>query len=52
MARTLSVSPLARRYLGKAIPGATDRQQRLVGFDQAVYSKSSVVCIFVRWEMG
>lgn len=45
MAKTVSGSPLARRYLGQAIPGATDRQQRLAGFDQAVYSKSSVVCI-------
>jgi len=31
--------------VGQAIPGATDRQQRLAGFNQAVYSKSSVVCI-------
>lgn len=45
MARTGFVSPLARRYLGKAIPGATDRQQRLAGFDQAIYSSSRVVCI-------
>ena len=45
MARTISVSQQSRRYVGKAIPGATDRQQRLAGFDQAVYSKSSVVCI-------
>lgn len=45
MAKTVSVSPLSRRYVGQAIPGATDRQQRLAGFDQAVYSRSSVVCI-------
>lgn len=45
MEKTVSISPLARRYLGQAIPGATDRQKRLAGFDQTVYSKSSVVCI-------
>jgi adenylyltransferase/sulfurtransferase len=45
MARTVSVSPPTRKFVGQAIPGATDRQQRLAGFDQAVYSKSSVVCI-------
>ena len=45
MAKTVSISPLSHRYLGQAIPGATDRQQRLAGFDQAVYSRSSVVCI-------
>lgn len=45
MARTYFVSPLSRRYVGQAIPGATDRQQRLAGFDQEVYSKAHVVCI-------
>ncbi|MFY9607379.1 MAG: ThiF family adenylyltransferase [Blastocatellia bacterium] len=45
MARTTSDSQLSRSYVGQAIPGATDRQQRLVGFDQAAYSESSVVCI-------
>src|SRR5437667_33693 len=45
MERTVSASTLARKFIGKAIAGATDWQQRLVGFDQAVYSKSSVVCI-------
>ena len=45
MAKTASVSQLSRRYVGQAIPGATDRQQRVAGFDQAVYSKSGVVCI-------
>jgi len=45
MAKTVSALPLFRRYIGQAITGATDRQQRLAGFDQAVYSKSSVVCI-------
>jgi molybdopterin/thiamine biosynthesis adenylyltransferase len=45
MPKTVSVSQLSRKYLGQAIPGATDRQQRLAGFNQAVYSKSCVVCI-------
>lgn len=45
MAKTVSASPLSRKYIGQAITGATDRQQRLGGFSQAVYSKSSVVCI-------
>jgi len=31
--------------VGQAIPGATDRQQRLAGFNQAIYSRSNVVCI-------
>src|SRR6266852_9514807 len=30
---------------GKAIPGAEDRQRRIPGFDQEVFSKSSVLCI-------
>src|SRR5258708_407878 len=45
MTKTVSASPLSRKFIGEAIPGATDRQQCLAGFDQAVYSKSSVVCI-------
>src|ERR1700730_1587410 len=45
MEKIVSASPEYRRYIGQAITGATDRQQRLAGFDQAIYSKSSVVCI-------
>jgi len=30
---------------GTAIPGAWDRQQAIPGFDQDVFSKSSVVCV-------
>lgn len=45
MTKIVSASPLSRKFIGQAIPGATDRQQRLAGFDQALYSKSSVVCI-------
>lgn len=45
MERTVSVSPQFRSYIGQAIPGATDRQQRLAGFNQAVYSESKVLCV-------
>jgi len=30
---------------GKAVPGADDRQRRISGFDQEIFSKSSVLCI-------
>ena len=30
---------------GKAIPGAEDRQQKIPGFDQEVFSESSVLCV-------
>ena len=30
---------------GKAVHGAEDRQEKIAGFDQAVFSKSSVLCI-------
>ena len=30
---------------GKAIPGAEDRQRKIPGFDQAAFSKSTVLCI-------
>ena len=45
MTRTVSGSQEFRSYVGETIRGATDRQQRIPGFDQAVYSKSSVVCV-------
>lgn len=45
MANTAFVSPKFRRYVGQAIAGATDRQQRLAGFNQTVYSESKVLCI-------
>jgi len=45
MEKTNFVSPLSRRYVGQSIRGATDRQQRLPGFNQSVFSSSSVVCI-------
>src|SRR6267378_1397948 len=30
---------------GKAIPGAEDRHRKIPGFDQEVFSKSSVLCV-------
>ena len=33
------------RLRGKAIPGAEDRQQKIPGFNQEVFSNSSVVCV-------
>src|SRR2546425_13202302 len=45
MPRTVSEPPPFRSYVGKEIVGATDRQQLVAGFDQEVYSKSSVLCI-------
>src|ERR1035438_6027271 len=40
-----TVSQTSLRLRGKAIVGAEDRQQRIPGFDQAVFSKRSVLCI-------
>jgi molybdopterin-synthase adenylyltransferase len=45
MGKTVSTSPLSHKYIGQAVTGATDRQQRVAGFDQAAYSSGSVVCI-------
>jgi len=33
------------RLRGRAIPGAEDRQKKVPGFDQEVFSNSSVVCV-------
>jgi molybdopterin-synthase adenylyltransferase len=33
------------RLRGKAVPGADDRQKRISGFDQELFSKSRVLCI-------
>src|SRR5260370_17966787 len=40
---TISKTSISLR--GKAIPGAEDRQRKITGFDQEVFSKSSVLCI-------
>ncbi len=45
MQRVSTVSQTSIRLRGKAIPGAEDRQKKIPGFDQEVFSKSSVVCI-------
>jgi len=34
-------SRISIKFTGKAVPGAEDRQKRIAGFDQAVFSKSS-----------
>ena len=38
-------SPTSIRLRGKPIPGAEDSQQKIPSFDQAVYSRSHVLCI-------
>jgi len=45
MRPAFTVSQTSIRLIGKAIPGATDRQHKIAGFDQAIYSASSVLCI-------
>lgn len=37
--------PTSISLRGRAIPGAEDRQKKISGFDQATFSKSSVVCV-------
>jgi molybdopterin/thiamine biosynthesis adenylyltransferase len=45
MRLAFTVSRTSIRLQGRPIPGAEDRQQNIPGFDQAVFSKSRVVCI-------
>lgn len=45
MRPAFTVSPTSISLQGQAIPGAEDRQQKIAGFDQAVFSRSRVVCI-------
>jgi len=40
-----TVSRTSVSLRGKAIPGAEDRQKKIPGFDQEVFSKSRVLCI-------
>jgi len=40
-----TVSQTSIRLKGKAIPGAEDRQRLIPGFDQEIFSKSSVCCV-------
>src|ERR1043165_5691356 len=45
MRRAFTASRTSIRLVGKAIPGAEDRQRLIPGFHQEAYSKASVVCI-------
>ena len=45
MHRASTVSQTSIRLRGKAVAGAEDRQRKLAGFDQEIFSKSSVLCI-------
>lgn len=45
MRPAFTASPTSISLRGKAISGATDRQQRIAGFYQEVYSRSRVLCI-------
>jgi adenylyltransferase/sulfurtransferase len=42
---TVSSTPRSLHLRGNPIPGAEDRQRKIAGFDQEVFSRSSVVCI-------
>jgi molybdopterin/thiamine biosynthesis adenylyltransferase len=45
MHRESTVSQTSIRLRGKAVAGAEDRQRKIVGFDQEVFSKNTVLCI-------
>ena len=45
MRPAFTVSRTSISLRGKAIPGAEDRQRKIPGFDQEVFSNSSVLCI-------
>src|SRR5579871_2659778 len=45
MPPAFTVSQTSIRLRGKTIPGAADRQQKIPGFDQGIFSQSSVLCI-------
>jgi molybdopterin-synthase adenylyltransferase len=45
MRRAFTASKTSISLVGKAIPGAEDRQRLIPGFDQEAYSKASVVCV-------
>jgi molybdopterin/thiamine biosynthesis adenylyltransferase len=40
-----TVSKTSIRLRGKSVPGADDRQNRIPGFDQEIFSRSRVVCV-------
>jgi molybdopterin/thiamine biosynthesis adenylyltransferase len=45
MRPAFTVSKTSISLRGKAIPGAEDRQRKIPGFDQEVFSRSSVLCV-------
>jgi len=45
MRPAFTVSRTSIELRGKAIPGAEDRQRKIPGFDQEIFSKSHVLCI-------
>ena len=45
MEKTSTVSQISIRLRGKRIPGAEDRQNKIPGFNQAIFSASKVLCI-------
>jgi molybdopterin/thiamine biosynthesis adenylyltransferase len=45
MRPAFTASPNSIRLRGTAIPGAEDRQRKIPGFDQSIFTKNRVVCI-------
>jgi molybdopterin/thiamine biosynthesis adenylyltransferase len=45
MKPVFTVSSTSIKLRGKPVPGADDRQSKIAGFDQGVFSKSHVLCI-------
>jgi molybdopterin/thiamine biosynthesis adenylyltransferase len=45
MPRMFTVSQTSIRLRGKPVPGAEDRQRKIPGFDQGIFSKAGAVCI-------
>lgn len=45
MARMSTVSRISVKLKGRSVPGAQDRQGKIPGFDQGIFSKSKVLCI-------
>src|SRR5258706_3492416 len=45
MPPAFTVSKTSISLRGKAIPGAEDRQRKIPGFDQEIFSRSSVLCV-------
>ena len=45
MRPVFSASRTSIKITGKAIPGALDRQRRIPGFEQATFSRASILCV-------